>query len=175
MAGPYEELSTRVSAFHVRVNDRHPDALTCHAGCSTCCERHLSVMALEWGHIAEAVSSLDPAHQEALRARLEAGRSDPRCPLLDDDGRCRVYDARPMICRTHGLPIQVGEPPKRDVCPLNFPDGPEVEALEDDLVLDVNRLNVTVGLIAQVAGTDPTERTDLFDGLTNLLAKNAEE
>ena len=168
MPGPYDELSARVSAFHVRVSDRHPGGLTCHAGCSSCCHRHLSVMTLEWSRIAEAVSSLEPSHQEALRTRLEAGRSDPRCPLLDDEGRCRIYEARPMICRTHGLPIQVGEPPKRDVCPLNFPDGPEVETLDDDLVLDVNRLNLTVGVIAEMEGTDPTERVDLFDGLADL-------
>lgn len=27
------------------------------------------------------------------------------CPLLGDDGRCRVYDDRPMVCRLIGLPM----------------------------------------------------------------------
>jgi Fe-S-cluster containining protein len=27
------------------------------------------------------------------------------CPLLADDGRCLVYDHRPMTCRLHGLPL----------------------------------------------------------------------
>jgi Fe-S-cluster containining protein len=25
-----------------------------------------------------------------------------RCPALGDDGRCRVYDARPIVCRLYG-------------------------------------------------------------------------
>ncbi len=27
------------------------------------------------------------------------------CPLLDDRGRCMVYEHRPMTCRLHGLPL----------------------------------------------------------------------
>jgi hypothetical protein len=130
-------------------------------------------MTLEWAPIAEAVSGLSEEETDAIRARLEAGRADPRCPLLSDAGQCRVYDARPMICRSHGLPIQVGEPPQRDVCPLNFPEGPPVETLEADVVLDVNRLNATVGLISQLTGLPPEDRVDLFDGLKALLTDPA--
>ncbi|MEC9070911.1 MAG: YkgJ family cysteine cluster protein [Myxococcota bacterium] len=171
MSNPYDELKQRVGAFHDRVSERHPGALTCHSGCSSCCERHLSVMTLEWAPMAEAIDDLDEDEKTAIRARLEAGRADPRCPLLNDAGRCRVYDARPMICRSHGLPIQVGEPPKRDVCPLNFPEGPSVETLDPEVVLDVNRLNATVGLISQLTGLPPEDRVDLFDGLEALLGE----
>ena len=31
------------------------------------------------------------------------------CPALDVDGCCRVYDARPVTCRTMGIPIEAGE------------------------------------------------------------------
>jgi Fe-S-cluster containining protein len=30
------------------------------------------------------------------------------CPALDVDGCCRVYDARPVTCRTMGIPIEAG-------------------------------------------------------------------
>ena len=28
------------------------------------------------------------------------------CPFLDEHGLCRIYIARPYICRTHGLPMR---------------------------------------------------------------------
>lgn len=44
------------------------------------------------------------------------------CPLLSDDGRCLVYEYRPMTCRLHGLPnIDCsGESFSEDFCTLNF-------------------------------------------------------
>lgn len=38
----------------------------------------------------------------------EAARQRIRCPLLDDSGRCRMYEARPMTCRIYGVPTGIG-------------------------------------------------------------------
>jgi Fe-S-cluster containining protein len=41
---------------------------------------------------------------KAVRAsgrRTPAKRNDADCPLLDAQGRCTIYDARPFGCRTH--------------------------------------------------------------------------
>jgi Fe-S-cluster containining protein len=35
--------------------------------------------------------------------------ADEACPLLDDDGRCRVYAFRPLVCRLIGLPMMTAE------------------------------------------------------------------
>lgn len=47
------------------------------------------------------------------------------CVLLDDTGRCLVYDYRPMTCRLHGLPLVdlTGEVLHDEWCTLNFTDG----------------------------------------------------
>jgi Fe-S-cluster containining protein len=44
------------------------------------------------------------------------------CPLLGADGRCLVYDYRPMTCRLHGLPLVdiSGEVLHDEWCTLNF-------------------------------------------------------
>ncbi len=44
------------------------------------------------------------------------------CPLLDANGRCLVYDFRPMTCRLHGLPLVdiSGEVMHDEWCTLNF-------------------------------------------------------
>ena len=169
MPSRYEQLSARVDAFHRRVRRAHPGALTCHAGCSMCCHQHLTVIGFEFKRIVAAVAALSAPQLSALAQRLGAGREDPRCPLLDAAGRCLTYEVRPMICRSHGVPIEVGEPSVRDVCPLNFVDGPDIEGLDDSLVLDVDRLNVMLGLIDRFDGAGDGSRVDLLDGLAALL------
>jgi len=166
----YEQLGAKVDAFFGRVRVRYPGALTCHQGCASCCHQHLSVVVAEFRRVAAAALELPAADQEALRARLAAGRADPRCPLLDDVGACRVYAARPMICRSHGLPIEAGAPSERDVCPLNFTAGPPLEELDPGCVLDVERLNAILLAVDAAEGRGDGARVDLFDGLTAVLA-----
>lgn len=38
----------------------------------------------------------------------DAARQRIRCPLLDDNGLCRMYDARPLTCRVYGVPTGIG-------------------------------------------------------------------
>ncbi len=60
--------------------------------------------------------------------------------MLDADGACRLYAARPYVCRTQGLPLRWAEADPdnadqaielRDICPLNA-DGPPLDSLPDD-------------------------------------------
>lgn len=57
------------------------------------------------------------------------------CAFLDEAGACRIYEHRPYVCRTQGLPLRWIEERSdgnlvelRDICPLNA-NGPPVEAL----------------------------------------------
>jgi uncharacterized protein len=77
-----------------QVSARAGDALTCKRGCDSCCVDGLSVLPVE--------AALIEAH---------GGRPSPRqregmCAFLDDDGACTVYEARPVLCRTHGLALK---------------------------------------------------------------------
>jgi hypothetical protein len=60
------------------------------------------------------------------------------CAFLDGAGACRIYQHRPYVCRTQGLPLRWiearpdGNPVElRDICPLNDAGGP-VETLPPD-------------------------------------------
>ncbi len=46
------------------------------------------------------------------------------CVLLGEDGRCLVYDNRPMTCRLHGLPLldEDGTVLHDEWCTINFPN-----------------------------------------------------
>ncbi len=88
--------------------------------------------------------------REALAARATGG--DPGvCPALDDGGRCAVYASRPVICRTHGLPIRFAPPNARslpivDACPRNF-SGRDLGALPANVVLDQTTLSTVLGAL----------------------------
>jgi hypothetical protein len=57
------------------------------------------------------------------------------CAFLDQEGACRIYEHRPYVCRTQGLPLRwIEQYPDgttaelRDICPLND-QGRPVESL----------------------------------------------
>ncbi|MDZ7374081.1 MAG: hypothetical protein ONB23_08945 [candidate division KSB1 bacterium] len=90
-----------------------------------------------------------------------AGRS---CPLLV--GRlCVAYAARPILCRTHGLPLlyRIEGQPSITFCELNFLDCPD-EYFEPEQVLDMDVVNarlleINTRFVAGELGL-PVGRTD---------------
>lgn len=74
-----------------------------------------------------------------LKAKLANWHDKAFCPLLSE-AQCMLYEARPIICRTHGLPLVVteGDEKRVDVCPLNCRN---LEKLPGEAVLDLERIN----------------------------------
>ena len=173
MTDDYRRLRDRVDAFAAEVSERRRDDLSCGPGCSACCEAHLSVSAIEAAEVVRALDALAPERREALRAR--AGREaegDPRCVMLDDDGLCAVYEARPIVCRTQGLPLLyppgfvpaeavLGPTPKGDVtcCPLNFTRS-QPSARD---VLDMGHVDTMLALIGRLVGSSGSPDAESAD------------
>lgn len=71
------------------------------------------------------------------------------CPLLVDD-RCSIYESRPLICRTQGLPLLMeaedGET-EVDFCPLNFAEPGAVEDLDEDYLVPLDDMNLRLALV----------------------------
>ncbi|MBM4282923.1 MAG: YkgJ family cysteine cluster protein [Deltaproteobacteria bacterium] len=165
----YRALVDKVDAAVAAAAARAGEQVTCRAGCSSCCVDGLSVMPVE----AHAIAAHVAAHGlDAVRA------SEDACVFLDGRGRCRVYAARPLLCRTHGLPLRTREPDGRgalpivddlSVCGLNFTGRPPVpaEALNADLLL---QLLVTIDrrFRARQRRTDAATRVSLR-GLADAL------
>lgn len=124
---------TQLQALHHEVDEGarelegiHGDRLRCRRGCCFCCVDEITVFEIEAEWIRKGHPQL-----------LSAGEPHPAggCAFLDDDGACRIYEHRPYVCRTQGLPLRwedetsSGEPTElRDICPLNE-SGRAVEAL----------------------------------------------
>lgn len=164
----YRELCAKVDAFFARVKARHAADIHCAAGCDGCCRTRLSVTAVEADEIRDALAALAPEvrRRAAARARLDA---PDRCAALEDDGSCAVYAARPLVCRSHGLPVRMVSArglPVVDACVLNFTDGGPAEA-DPDCILDQANLSLTLGAIARAhaaeTGGDAGERVTISE------------
>jgi len=164
----YRELCAKVDSFFARVKARHAADMKCATGCDGCCRIRLTVTAVEAAEIREAVAALSPELRQraAARARLDA---PDRCAALDDDGRCAIYTARPLVCRSHGLPVRMVNArglPVVDACVLNFTERGPAEA-DPDCILDQANLSLTLGAIAREhaaeTGGDAGERVAIAE------------
>lgn len=141
----YRSLLAKVDDLCRGIEDRLGASITCHAGCSSCC-LVISVFPVEAVAMIEAAGKLPPEQLQQLKQHLAGwSEGDQRCPLLAGD-RCLLYEARPIICRTHGLPILLTEEGERriDVCPRNCQG---VDHLPGEAVLDLERLNTLLAAV----------------------------
>jgi Fe-S-cluster containining protein len=63
----------------------------------------------EWNLIWEAYLGLSPTVREEVlvRVRSMGGTAPYVCPFLDLElDRCRIYEARPLVCRTYGFYVE---------------------------------------------------------------------
>lgn len=162
-----QELWDKIDAFTARVAGRYPDALACAPGCADCCKRELTVTSVEAARISRLVGGLGAEARGELARRAQDGEP---CAALGEEGRCSIYGARPVVCRSHGLPLRFEEPgdrralPVLDVCPKNF-TAHDLADLDASCVLDQRTLSVLLGgldaLHAREEGAEPGLRRPL--------------
>ena len=135
---PYRALLDRVDQLAAGIVTEYAGQISCREGCAACCTLQ-GVLPVEAASLALAWHQLPEAEAARLRTQLQQVDPGDRCPLLADD-RCPLYAARPIICRTHGLPLLVEEPTgtRVDRCPLNFTG---LTSLPGNAVVHLERLN----------------------------------
>ena len=103
-----------------RLRTYYGHRLRCVPGCCACCGE-LSVLPLEAAMINAAYAGLAPDLRTRIRDAASAGRE--YCPFLVNR-LCAIYGSRPLICRTHGLPIAYVNQEQGAIevsaCPENF-------------------------------------------------------
>ena len=145
-----EEVSKRkaLQCLHDTVDKKaatleliHSDRLQCANGCHDCCQDDLSVFVIEAERIRTEFGDL---------LEHEQPHPEGKCAFLDQTGSCRIYAARPYVCRTQGLPLrwQDDSYEYRDICPLNE-DGTPVEKLPSDQCWTLGEFE---GQLAQLQG-----------------------
>ncbi len=134
-------LRSRVDDHFDAAQQRSPEQMQCRRGCAHCCHHRFGVFEVEAHRVRAALSRLgrrDPPLRERVRAQADDPATQDHCALLVDD-RCTVYEDRPLLCRTHGLPTVVrDEQGNAEVqgCPLNFTTAapPKASLLQLDAV-----------------------------------------
>jgi hypothetical protein len=179
MTPEYRALVDKVEAFTQVVGKRRQRDLACRAGCDACCHAWLTLSRVEADNVRAHLLTLSAAERTAIaeRGRLQqarelTGEHEPRCAMLGADGRCGVYEARPLVCRTqgHALRYPPGFVPESAVrsrvrdgevthCPLNYTEA--APASPD--VLDAERVDQLLALVnhrhALALGVAPDTRT----------------
>jgi uncharacterized protein len=140
----YRALLLRVDEMCSQTAARFDSQITCRPGCDACC-RHLSIFAVEAAALHRALCLLPAPEADFIRQAASVAQPESPCPLLHG-GLCLLYQARPIICRTHGLPLLVNRDGASgiDFCPENFRG---VASIPGSAVLDLDRLNATLAAI----------------------------
>ena len=146
----YKRILGRADEFFASVMESQPQNMQCGRGCSLCCYGLFEIGSADVPIIAEGLAGLHPARRKKIIRRAQeivdsSGHPNLRecspeekeaffdrtasvaCPNLDESGACMIYDSRPLVCRTFGLPLRNGEKYLGDVCELNFKDASKKE------------------------------------------------
>lgn len=125
-----ENFYDEVDKLSTILSGKHGSRLKCKVGCFSCCVDNITVFEVEAEHIKKHNNDLinnDKPYPEGY------------CAFLNDKGECRIYEHRPYVCRTQGLPIrwieEINEEElyeMRDICPLNEEGEPIVNIKAED-------------------------------------------
>ncbi len=151
----YRQLVEVVDRLAAQLTAHYGSHLVCRAGCSGCCHHHLSIFAVEAAAVGEAVQKLSREkrariQRQARQVREREARGEPvACPLLVDEC-CSIYESRPIICRTQGLPLLIeAEDGTREVdfCRLNFTAPGATDELDEAHLVPLELLNLKLALV----------------------------
>ena len=155
----YRQLTSRVDALCNAIAANLGGQITCSEGCSSCCTS-ITVFPVEAAAMRETLENLPDRQAEEIIRHVSDHAKGERCPLLLHH-RCLLYESRPIICRTHGLPIIYTTDGRHssDCCPHNLA---EVESVSGSMVVDLDKLNTLLVAVNSIymSQTETTE-TDL--------------
>jgi Fe-S-cluster containining protein len=134
----YEEVLAMADKVFERVKSKHSECVKCKTKCSDCCNALFDLYLIEALYINDKfnkkfkegererlIEKSNTADRTIYKLKrkaykdLESGKDENellskmaeeriRCPLLNDDDMCNLYDHRPITCRIYGIPISIG-------------------------------------------------------------------
>lgn len=147
----YEDILARADRHFRKVEAEQPAALHCRIGCTICCHGLFEISPSDVVVLAEGLRSLDEGVRRRLIAKsreildrlvhpdlgslsdhdraafFDGPAEDEPCPALSDTGACTIYEHRPLVCRTFGLPLREGSEYRGEACELNFTESSRAE------------------------------------------------
>jgi uncharacterized protein len=116
----YLTLRAEISLLCDKLHEQHKSFTLCANGCDACC-LDFSVFPVEFFAVLHQIQSSD------TKVSFNETNGE-KCALLNAHS-CSIYPFRPVICRSHGLPLLYmdaeGEEWQLSFCELNFTEAPE--------------------------------------------------
>ena len=133
----YELLRAEADTLFEQVRRLHPNCVTCSLGCSDCCHAMFDLSLVEALYLNQKFRqaiAFGPRHSAIIHAAgdadrlatrikrtlyktsqdgnarqvmVDAARTRIRCPLLDAEEHCQLYEHRPVTCRLYGAPVAI--------------------------------------------------------------------
>ena len=139
----YTSLRNKIDAESSRLEQLHKSQMVCSKGCDSCCES-LTIFPIEYYTIKEEIKNIKDIPKNRFINRFTKA-----CRFLVN-GECAIYQSRPIICRTQGLPILYKSMKSDDfelsACKLNFKDV-DVSSFNLDNSLYMSPLNTELFLL----------------------------
>ena len=134
----YEVLAGAADRIFKKVEGEYSKEMSCKKGCSDCCHALFDVSLVEAFYLnhhfnrrftgEEKAAVIEKANRadrtvykikRDARKRLEKGHTEEdllvslaaervRCPLLNAQNQCDLYENRPITCRLYGIPTEIG-------------------------------------------------------------------
>ena len=134
----YEALVSKGDEAFERVRQAYADCVKCEEKCADCCHALFDLTLIEalyinhkfnekvkGGQKADLLEKANRADRRVHKIKrqaykdLQAGRSEDeiladlarervRCPLLNEQDLCDLYENRPLTCRFYGIPTAIG-------------------------------------------------------------------
>lgn len=115
----YQKLKEDTDAVAKKLSGEHSSHLQCKKGCDLCCMDY-SILPVEFYAILEELKT-SKFNKENIQFD---DKNEEDCIFLKNH-TCTIYESRPLICRTHGLPLLYtnnDEEWELSNCELNFKD-----------------------------------------------------
>lgn len=199
----YEQLVKQIDGVFEKVRTEYPDCLTCKEGCADCCHALFDLTLIEAIYInRKFLDTIPYENQEELLERankadrtlvkikrdaqkdLHAGKSEEtileemaamrvKCPLLNEDNRCDLYEYRPITCRLYGIPTVING--KAHGCVMSaFEPGKSYPTVNMDQVYKL-LYNISFNLAQQIKSRYPKLAEMLVPLSMAMLTEYSEE
>ncbi|MEI6141620.1 MAG: hypothetical protein WCP85_20275 [Mariniphaga sp.] len=131
----YYRLRKQIDKISKSLDKIHKQHLNCKMGCDLCCMA-ISVFPIEFYAIKEELDL-------SKLPDLPLPQNEIDCRYLVDHS-CEIYPSRPVICRTHGLPLLYmsldADEYELSCCELNFTDF-DFEDFDEENTFPMDRIN----------------------------------
>lgn len=137
----YRALRNNIDKRSEQLEKQHKKHIKCKAGCDLCCMDY-SIFPVEFYSIVDAL-------QETEKQPKTSVDTDPSKCIFLNNHQCEIYTERPIICRTHGLPLLFMNEDndwELSACELNF-TGFDLEDFSEENTFSQDKFNSKLFLL----------------------------